>query len=667
MTLLASIARFVAVSAACVVLAVLPSSPWHERRADELRIAPPFGNHMVLQRDTNAPIFGSASPGTTVTVSASWLTDALEARADDAGRWEVRVPTADAGGPYELRVSSDASEDALLITDVMVGEVWICSGQSNMEWAVRKSARADELPIADHPRMRLFNVANQTGREPLTTCDGAWSVCTPETAAAFSGVGFFFGRELLRELGDVPIGLIATNWGGTTAEAWTSQQTLRAGFPEFDAALDRIELSLAETNAEPSLEERIAAWWATLARVEPGMASGWMDASFAAEDWSVATLPGTWAELDLVEFDGCLWYRRDVDLPTEWRGEDLVLELGPIDDMDLTWFNGELVGATQRMGQWSTGRRYTVPAGAVRETNTIVVCAVDTGGVGSMGDDAMRLRRASDDDGPGLSLVGEWSVRTGSALTELDAFPSDDWFHRNSPAALYNGMLAPLVPYAIRGVIWYQGESNVARAAQYRRLFPALIEDWRARFARGAFPFYFVQIAPYAYDGDGGQAAELREAQLMTLATRNTAMAVTMDIGDPADIHPTNKLEVGRRLALCALAKTYGRDVECSGPLLRAMQVEGSAIRVGFDHGRGLTSGDAAPTCFTIAGHDRVFHPARATIDDETVIVRSDEVTTPVAVRFAWGAADVPNLRNAAGLPASSFRTDDWPPVSAAR
>jgi len=275
----------------------------------------------------------------------------------------------------------------------------------------------------------------------------------------------------------------------------------------------------------------------------------------------------------------------------------------------------------------------------------------------------------------GGTVAESWTSER--ALWEWDAFAgvlarrawkgADDELDVNSPAALFNGMIAPIAPYGIRGAVWYQGESNRPRAHEYRALFPGMIEDWRRTFGRPGFPFYFVQIAPYEYRGDRGEAAELREAQALALALPGTGMAVTMDIGDPADIHPKNKQEVGRRLALCALRRTYGRDVEDCGPTYRSMSVEGGAVRLAFDHAEGLDVIGPAPTHFTIAGADRRFVPADAAIDGLTIVVRSAEVPEPVAVRFAWGPADEPNLFNGAGLPAPSFRTDDWPCVTERR
>ncbi|MCZ6596879.1 MAG: 9-O-acetylesterase [Planctomycetota bacterium] len=633
----------------------------------DVRLPSVFGSGMVLQRDTQAPVWGWADPGERVTVRASWLQDELAATADADGRWMVRLATPEAGGPHTVRV---AGANEVLLEDVWSGEVWICSGQSNMAWSLRAATNAEEeIAAADHPGIRFFDVANALSLEPAEDCEGTWRVCSPETISGFSAVGYFFGRELSRELG-VPIGLIGTSWGGTVAEAWTSAETLR-GFPEFGAALDRIDGALRASDAEPSLADLQAAWWDNLEAKDPGANGGWMAPVLDEAAWKPVQVPGTWSEIDMQGFDGCVWYRRTVEIPADWTGQDLVLEIGPVDDMDLTWFNGELVGETRGAGKHATPRSYAVPAAVVRADalNVIAVCAVDTGGVGRLGSDpdGMRLRIAESESAP-LPLSGTWLYRAGATLSDLGGWPRDTWFHRNYVTALHNGMIAPLVPFAIRGAIWYQGESNRPRSVQYRELFPAMIRDWRAKWGRGDFPFYFVQLAPFEYGGDQGELSELREAQTMALAVPNTGMAVTMDIGNPKDIHPRNKQEVGRRLALWALARDYGREgLVHSGPLYRSMQIEGSTIRLSFDHAEGLVARHGALTHFTIAGKNREFHPAEAVTDGSTIVVSSIGVLRPVAARFAWGATDEPNLFNGAGLPAPSFRTDDWPAVGQAQ
>jgi sialate O-acetylesterase len=540
-----------------------------------------------------------------------------------------------------------------------------------MEWSVGPHVgngianHQQEIADASWPKLRLFAVQRNASIAQSLDCQGSWSTCSPETVTPWSATAYFFGRELVREL-DVPVGLIQTCWGGTVAEAWMSPWALER-FGEFGPALDRLAAAQRDPQAAAdTVAAKQAAWWEQLDARDPGSAAGgWMDPELDDAAWRAVPVPATWSGGGLERFDGAVWYRRVVDLPAAWEGRGLELALGPIDDMDTTWFNGRRIGGHESDGQHQTPRRYEVPGELVRAgANVIAVRAVDTGGPGGIygRPEQLTLSVAGDPPLPALSLAGEWRLKPGAALVDVGEWPSSGWFHQDYPTALFNGMIVPILPYAMRGVIWYQGESNRTRAAQYRELFPALIEDWRSLWGLGDFPFYFVQIAPFGYGGDTGQAAELRDAQRLALRVPSTGMAVTMDIGNPADIHPANKQDVGARLALWALAKDYGREgLVYSGPLYRSMKVDGASIRLSFDYvADGLMSGGGDPTHFTIAGADRVFHPASARIDGDEIVVSSDAVPEPVAVRFAWEAAAEPNLFNSAGLPASSFRTDDW-------
>jgi len=488
----------------------------------EVTLPAVIGDNMVLQRGADTPIWGWGNPGENVAVTIAGCSERYRVVADKDGKWMVKIKPPASAGPHEITISG---ENTITISNVLVGEVWVCSGQSNMEMSVGRfrgfktgvlNYKA-EIAAANYPNIRLFTVAKTVANRPRTDCSGSWSMCSPETAAPFSAVAYFFGRELHRRL-DVPVGLIFTSWGGTVAEAWTRHEVLAAD-EEFRPLLERFDQA-----------------WGTYLK--------------AMKD-----------------------YNHKV---SDWLG------------------------------------------------------------------------------------AAETHAEKGQALDEPVKPKSP--LGKNAPSRLYNGMIAPLIPYGIRGAIWYQGESNAKRAHQYRSLFPAMIKNWRDDWGQGDFPFYYVQLAPFRY-GDEPVGVELREAQLMTLSVPNTGMAVTMDIGNPRNIHPANKQDVGKRLALWAMAKTYGlKDIVYSGPLYKSMRLEGNRIRLFFDHiGGGLITTGRNLTDFVIAGKDRKFVHAKAVIDGDTIVVSSDMVTEPVAVRYAWKNEAQGSLFNAESLPASSFRTDDWP------
>lgn len=618
---------------------------------------------MVVQRDSKTAIWGWAEPGEEVRVSTSWSDSVAKATADEAGRWHVEIETPGAGGPHTITVTG---KNTITLSDVLSGEVWVCSGQSNMEWSFAAGVDEGEKQraAADRPQIRLFDVAHNAVTTQQEDCKGAWQACTPESVRHFSAVGYFFGRDIQDAL-DVPVGLIGSNWGGTVAEAWMSEDAVRA-HGGFDAELGEVDIEREDPGTlAKKYDAALNRWWEELDRIEEKNGQDqWMKPDFDDSDWKTLEVPGAWSQEGLASFDGLLWQRRTVTIPESWVGRDLMLELGPIDDRDTTWFNGYRVGDTERTGAFWTIRGYTVPAAHVHAgENVVVVRVLDTGWRGGMYGEAnqIALSVVGGDESERIPLTGPWRYRVAAAMSELPPWPKEVSMHPNRPTVLFNGMIAPIAPYRIRGAIWYQGESNCLRAEQYQTLFPAMIQNWRKVWGIGDFPFYFVQIAPFKYGHDKPYSPALRDAQRRALAVPNTGMAVTMDIGNPSDIHPRNKVEVGRRLALWALAKTYGREgIEYSGPLYRSMDVEGDRIRLHFDHAKGLKTG-APLEHFHIAGDDRQFVPARAQIDGETIVVLSEDVKKPVAVRYAWGEEDQSTIANEAGLPMACFRTDNWP------
>jgi len=617
-----------------------------------LQLPAVFGDHMVLQQRTEVPVWGAAPAGAAVVVRGSWSDRVTTGSAGADGRFTLRLTTPAAGGPFTVTVA--AGDSSRTLQDVLVGEVWLGSGQSNMEWTVRESRNADQEALAaDHPQLRLFTVEHRWTAAPAADVRGEWRVCTPDTVRNFSAVGYFFGRDLQQRL-QVPVGVVCSAVGGTVCEAWTSSEGLST-FPEFGAVLQELAAARA-SEATVTLTERRAAWWQTVAGKDPTVAGRTPDAAaFDDHDWPTVVMPHLWSGDDFKDFDGVAWYRRQLTLPAGMVGKDLLLELGPIDDMDTVFVDGQKVGGSEAPGGWNQARSYPLAAASVHAQMTIAVRVVDTGGEGGFtgAPAALRLRAAN---GAGeVPLAGEWRHQRGSALADLPAFPAELVSHPNIASVLWNAMIAPLVPFAFSGVIWYQGESNRDRSEQYARLFPAMIRDWRRAFGR-ELPFLFVQIAPFDYDPETGQTPLLRQAQAAALQLPHTGMVVTMDIGEPGNIHPQDKQTVGERLCLQALHKVHGRDLVCDGPRFASLRREAGGVRVVFTGTEGgLVAVGGAPNWFEVAGLDGRFVTAHASIDGDTVLLSADGVGEPATVRFAWAAAAEPNLKNGAGLPAWPF------------
>ena len=618
---------------------------------------PLFTDHMVLQRDVPVPVWGWTEPGKQVKVTLAGQSAA--ATADGTGRWLVKLGPLPAGGPHALEVTGP---ERAALSDVLVGDVWICSGQSNMQMSVASSDRAaDEIAAANHPRLRLFTVPNRIALEPQSLVQGAWQLCTPQSVPGFSAVGYFFGRDLLEKL-DVPIGLINSSWGGTLAEAWTSAEALST-MEDFRPAVKQLQEQVDARKAGTSrFDEQMDRWWK---QADPGSASGagWADPSHDAADWKTMDLPAAWESAGLDGFDGLVWFRKEVDLPASWAGKEAVLHLGPIDDRDTTWVNGVRVGEGDR---WDAPRDYRVRQGTLLSgRNVVAVRVLDTGGEGGLRGQPGQLRlECAGGQIPAVSLAGAWKYKAATTLDKLPPVPQRIDSNPNVVTVLYNGMIAPLVPFAIKGAIWYQGESNAGNPEQYRRLLPTLIRDWRSRFGVGDFPFLVVQLAnfmaPQVEPVEAGWAG-LREAQLMTAqADPKVGLAVIIDIGAANDIHPKNKQDVGMRLALAALAIGDGKKIEYSGPIYSGMEVRGREAHLKFTHVGGglLAKGGDKLKGFAIAGEDKKFQWADAAIQGETVVVSSPKVERPVAVRYGWANNPDCNLYNKEGLPASPFRTD---------
>lgn len=616
-----------------------------------------FGDHMVLQRDREIVLWGWADPKEKITVQFNKQTKTVVAGKD--GKWKLNLAAEAAGGPFQLIVKG---KNTLTYSDVLVGEVWICSGQSNMEWPVRSSNNAAaEIAQGNFPTIRHIKIPNTIASAPQQDIkSGEWKICSPETVGDFTAVGYFFARELTREL-NVPVGLINTTWGGTHVETWTSREAFENSdeFKTMIASMPKLNLdSLAKVKTASNLK-RIESLQGAV-NESTDVVNSWKETSFDDSRWKKMNVPELWESQELGDFDGVVWFRKTISLPASEAGKEGWVALSMIDDSDETFINGIPVGKTT--WKYNEQRNYKIAPGILKEgKNVIAVRVEDTGGGGGIygvGDFKISAGNFT------LPLTGEWNYRVESLLQNSVGGVGPNSY----PTLLFNAMLNPLIPYSIKGALWYQGESNAGRAWQYRKAFPLMIGDWRKRWGQGDFPFYFVQLA--SFDADHGTSktgsnwAELREAQTLTLSVPNTGMAVTTDIGEPHDIHPRNKQDVGKRLAAVALNKTYGKSRVDSGPVFKSMEVKGDRIDVTFTNtGSGLQAKDRYGYVkgFEIAGADKQFFYAKASIEGNTVVIYHDQVKTPVAVRFGWAdeASDT-NLFNAEGFPAVPFRSDTW-------
>ncbi|MDP4276872.1 MAG: sialate O-acetylesterase [Bacteroidota bacterium] len=632
----------------------------------EVSVSPLFSDNMVLQQQSDAPIWGEATPNSLVQLTTSWDKSICQIRSDEKGHWKTLLKTPSWGGPYTIRIRCG---NQLNLKNVLIGEVWICAGQSNMEMPLAGWGKVanyqQEITNADYPQIRLLQVNRNTSVSPLNAFQatgGGWQLCSPKTIAGFSSVSYFFGRDLAEKTG-IPIGLINTAWGGTVIEAWTSEHALMTTPYFTDQLKHQTEQADKEASIEKTYRTDLENWKREVNKADFGCRDAlfhWADPTLQDTGWGTMKIPDLWENQGLAGFDGIVWFRKTVTIPESWQHKALVLSLDMIDDNDVTFFNGVQIGETKG---WNVARMYTIPAKLVEKGQaTIAVRVTDQeNGGGIFGSpENIKLSLNSHES---IGLSGQWHYKQSVAFHELPVEPAD--IHQpNRPSVLFNAMLHPLIPYKIRGVIWYQGEANHDRAYQYRELFPLLIRDWRNQWGY-TFPFYFVQVANYLKHLDqpaDDDRAELREAQTYALKLDQTGMAVAIDIGDAGDIHPKNKQEVGRRLALIAQSSIYGGHEVFSGPLYRSYYLKGDSAFIQFSHAEGglKTSDGASLKGFAIAGADHVFHWAEATVSADEVVVHAKDVPFPIAVRYAWAANPICNLCNEAGLPASPFRTDDW-------
>lgn len=621
----------------------------------QVELAAIFTNNMVLQRDTEVPIWGWGATNTTIQVTFD--EKQYKATTDKDGKWMVKLPATPTGETYTITVAGNGA--SIELKNIVFGDVWVCSGQSNMEWTVNNAQFADsEKMNASDVLIRHFKVPHNTSYLPDEKLEGGpWELTSPETVGNFTAVGYQFAKSIRKEH-DVPIGLLNTSWGGSRIEPWMSATSL--GHKNDKKAAK--ELKNYGNKAAKKGMKMLKKQYGKLPTEDVGLVGNkavWAATDYEDSKWATMELPNLWEDQGLKDIDGIVWFRKSLTLSAEDLKQPITLHLGKIDDSDKTYFNGKLIG--QVVQQYNQLRVYQVPKDLLKVGENIITIRVeDTGGGGGIygSTDDFYYKIGSDK----ISLAGAWKYKIGTAKLNIGIAANQ------TPIILYNKMIYPILDFPIKGVIWYQGESNAnpSDAYTYRSLFATMIQDWRSRWGNNEFPFLYVQLANFMEaqsQPTESSWAMLRESQSDVLKLPNTAQAVIIDIGEADDIHPRNKHDVGYRLALGARKLAYNENqLIHSGPAYKSMQQESGKIRLSFEQvGNGLMAKGGTLHEFAIAGADKKFVWAKAKIEGNEILVWSDEVKNPVAVRYAWANNPAKaNLYNKEGLPASPFRTDSW-------
>ncbi len=632
------------------------------RSHSQLTVAKVFTDNMMLQCDAKIPVWGHAHPKTTVVVTQSKLK--IQAKANEKGEWQLFLNPTPCGEKTSVTITSGSEE--ILLSNVLYGDVWLCGGQSNMEWYFESSAGAsDELQNTDNPSIRLLEIPHILSNTPDNDFSEKlhWDVCSQQSVKQFSAVGYYFGKYLNENL-HKPIGLISDNYGGTVVEAWTSAQAF-SDLPSFKKDIEKlknVDFEYERRNGDDAQSN----WLAKFYKNDKGILDTnfiWAGRDVNRSDWKQMNLPSYWetaVDSELVELDGVVWFYRKFNATPSAHSS---VSLGPIDDSDMVWINGHLVGATYN--QYNKDRVYSLSDGILKNgENYIVIRVEDYIGGGGMAGSKDKIFIQTDTEK--IPLDGKWLYKIGYRIREQ--MPAVTFGPNNYPTCLYNGMIAPLKRLPIKGIIWYQGESNASRAYEYRDLFKRFILDMKQQFAIDDLPFIYVQLANFTPQDSipiESQWAELREAQSMALTLPNTSMITCIDIGDANNIHPSNKNEVGRRLALAALEDVYHHNTFYKSPSLKSFEFENHYCKICFENvGDGLVVDDKFGYIygFTIAGDDHKFEWAKAElINSNCVKVWSSKIENPISVRYAWqNNPDPANLFNSKGFPCLPFRTDSW-------
>ncbi len=620
----------------------------------QIKLPAVIRDSMILQRNEKINIWGWASKGEKVGIKFNGKT--YKTRTGNDGKWMLQLAPMKAGGPFTMEVSG---KNKITLHDILLGDVWLCAGQSNMEHQMKLHSvkYPEEIANANYTEIRQFKVPNVTNLvSPQNDLQGgSWKWADSTNVKDFSAVAYFFAKALYEKY-HVPIGIINASWGGIPIEAMMSEKSLQS-FPNILATVEKNKDTayVNETN-----RKAFAAMRAMPHPEDKGMTEKWFDPSYAPKEWHRIAVPGFWEDEGAKGLNGVVWYRREIDVPSSMTNVPAKVFLGRIVDADELYINGIKVGTT---GYMYPQRRYPVPGGVLKPgKNLFVVRVTNNFGKGGFVPDKPYELIAGNDT---IDLTGYWQYKVGSINTPHHSFGSFGISLQNQPTALYNSMIAPLVDYTIKGFLWYQGESNAGRPDEYAKLQPTMINDWRSKWQEGNLPFLFVQLPgfmDYNYLPSESQWAMFREAQAKSLSLPNTGMAVAIDIGEWNDIHPDLKKEVGDRLALAAEKIAYGENIVYSGPLYQSQAIQGNKIIISFTNtGSGLTTNDDEPPAeFAIAGADKKFVWANAQIDNDKVIVSNKDVPDPKYVRYAWADDPVnPNLINKEGLPTEPFRTDE--------
>jgi len=618
-------------------------------------VSPIFGDNMVLQRGKKNTIWGWSEPGDKIRVEIAGKT--ASGVAGPERRWQVKIKPPHAGGPYTIKISGHQTVE---LHNLLVGDVWLCGGQSNMQVPLRFARNGEEeVKAANYPEIRFFSVAPRSAYHHTDVVEGSWKVVSPETADSVSAVAYYFARKVQQEI-HVPIGLVVDALGGTPAEAWSSAAALRP-LKDFDVPLAELE-RLAAAGA-PEYGNYVMHWYD---QYDVGLKGNWAAPDFDDSTWKSVDIPGGFSDLGAPETPAVAWFRKEIVVPDPLPAGRALLFLGSIERMDTAYINGTQVGASA----WVENPRvYFIPDGVLKPGKNVVAIRVlktkpQGGFLGKPEELHLELG-----DKTSIPLAGTWKGQLSVDARPPHSLPMayENW--PVMPSVLYEGMLAPVAPLSITGALWYQGEQNSERGFQYRRILPVMIADWRKLFGQGDFPFYIVSLPAFQHRSatpTDDTWAETRESQALTAATvRNSCLAVTIDTGDPDNIHSKDKQPVGERLAFCALAKHYGKKVAYSGPTLASVERLPNSIRLHFAKtDGGLVVKGAKLEEFEIAGEDRKWYWADARVEGDTVVVSSPSVPNPKEVRYAWQSNPAATLFNGAGLPAGPFRTDTWPGIT---